>query len=267
MNTNLLQKELKRNRKNLITWSLIVTAFTALVLGIFPFMSGMGDSITGLMENIPEELTKAMGMDANTWKNILGFYSTYYGIYIILLVGIFSMSTGATIISKEERDRTSEFLYTRPISRASIFDTKIGALIGLMLIIDLIQTLVAVVLLATSDTDFSWGAFTIMHIHGIVLIFFFTAMGVLISFFFRPKKNFMGPVVGVIFGSYFLNAVSKSAESIEWMGYISPFRYLDFTPLDEHYEVNWIGLSCLVAIGCLLILIARRLFLKKDIQG
>ncbi len=267
MNLNLYFTEVKRNRKNLITWSLIAVGFTALVIAIFPTMGDMGKDLVALMDKMPAELSKAMGMDAETWTNILGFYSTYYGIYIILLVGIFCMSTGATIVSKEERDRTSEFLLTRPLSRKQIFKEKMMAMLTLTFMIFLIQTIIAIVLVAIFGSNVRWSAFATMHVHGLVLILFFTCLGVLISFFFQPKKNFMGMVVGIIFGSYFLNAVSRAAESIEWMGYISPFRYMDFDPLNPEYSINWIGVVGLLLISSGLLYVAFRLFEKKDIAG
>jgi len=267
MKLNLYFTEVKRNRKNLITWTLIAIGFTALVLGIFPSMADMGKDIIALMEKLPEELAKALGMDANTWTNILGFYSTYYGIYIILLVGIFCMSTGATIVSKEERDRTAEFLLTKPLSRGQIYKEKMLSMLTLTFIIFFIQTVVATILIATLGESVNWKAFTIMHTHGLVLILFFTSLGVLISFFFQPKKNFMGMVVGIIFGSYFLNAVSRTATSIEWLGYISPFRYLDFDPLNPEYNLNWGGIAVFIVLSGAIIFYAMRLFEKKDIAG
>ncbi|MCR9172443.1 MAG: ABC transporter permease [bacterium] len=267
MNWNLYFTEVKRNRKNLITWTLIAVGFTALVVSIFPTMEDMGQDLAELMSKLPPEIAKAMGMDAETWTNILGFYSTYYGIYIILLVGIFCMSTGATIVSKEERDRTSEFLLTRPLSRKQIFNEKMLAMLSLTFIIFTIQTIVATTLVFIFGSNVNWSAFATMHIHGLILILFFTCLGVLISFFFQPKKNFMGMVVGIIFGSYFLNAVSRTAESIEWLGYFSPFHYLDFDPLNPEYSANWIGMAVMVVISAGFLFAAFRLFEKKDIAG
>jgi ABC-2 type transport system permease protein len=238
-----------------------------LILGIYPSMADMGEDITKLMDKLPEELGKALGMDEKTWSSIIGFYSTYYGIYIILLVGIYTMSTGTTIISKEEKDGTSEFLLTKPISRKSVFWTKMASLFTLSMIIYVIQTICAVVGLMAFGNTIDWGGFTIMHIHGLVLILFFTALGVLLSFFFTPKKNFMGMVVGIIFGSYFLNAISKTAESIEWIGYISGFHYLEFTPTDPNYELNIWATIVFPILAILIMIFAYHTFKKKDING
>jgi ABC-2 type transport system permease protein len=125
INTNLYTKEIKRNRKNLAIWTAIVLGFTMMVLAIYPYMAEMGEGLNVIMEKIPPELGKALGMDADTWSSILGFYSTYYGVYIIVLLSIFTGSTAASILAKEERNQTSEFLMTRPISRTSNFLSKL----------------------------------------------------------------------------------------------------------------------------------------------
>ncbi|HAK69779.1 MAG TPA: multidrug ABC transporter permease, partial [Cryomorphaceae bacterium] len=106
MNSVIFKKELKRNRKNTAIWSAILVGFTALILSIFPSFSEMGEEMAKLMSSLPEEYAKALGMDEETWSSIIGYYGTYYGIYITLLMGIFTASTGATIIGKEERDGT-----------------------------------------------------------------------------------------------------------------------------------------------------------------
>jgi len=267
MNKNLYLKELKRNRKNLFIWSGIVIGFTLMVTAIFPYMADMGDSITVLMDSIPKELGKALGMDEETWSSILGFYSTYYSIYIILLVSIYTASTGATIISKEEKDGTSEFLLTKPISRQTIVLSKLMSLFTLTLIIYFIQVIVAAIsinIFAVSEVD--WSVFTQMHLSGLIIILFFTAAGVLISMFVTPKKNFMGIVVGMTFGTYFLNAIGKSAEAVEWISYISPFRYLEITK-DPSVAFNYWGALVLLILAAGMLFFSNSAYAKKDIAG
>lgn len=267
MNKNLYIKELKRNRKNFFVWLSIVFGFTLLVLSIFPYMSGMGEGLTALMEQIPPEIGKAMGMDEQTWSSALGFYSTYYGVYIVVLISIYTASTGAGIISKEERDRTSEFLLTRPVSRKTVFWTKIAALFSLTLIFFGLQTVLAGIGLSlVNEGTMDWGIFTRMHASGFILICFFTAIGVLISMFFTPKKNFMGMVVGLTFGTYFLNAIAKSTEATKWIGYISPFNYMEIT-IDPHQAFNFWGAIVLILVAIILLIVALKSYEKRDMAG
>ena len=267
MNKNLYLKELKRNRKNLAIWSAIVIGFTLMVTAIFPYMAEMGDDIAVLMNGIPEELGKALGVDAETWSSIIGFYSTYYSIYIILLVSIYTASTGATIISKEEKEGTSEFLLTKPISRQTIVFSKLMSLFTLSLIIFIVQTITALISInAFAVTSVDWGVFTQMHLSGLIIVLFFTGAGVLISMFVTPKKNFMGIVVGMTFGTYFLNAIGKSADAVEWISYISPFRYLEITK-DPTVPFNYAGAAILLVIATGMLLYANTVYTKKDISG
>ncbi len=250
-----------------MVWSLIVIGFTLMVLAIFPYMAEMGEGMNTLMESIPPELGKALGMDADTWSNILGFYSTYYGVYIVLLISIYTASTGAGIISKEEKDRTSEFLLTRPISRVTIVFSKIAALLTLTILIYLIQTIVAIIcmnLFAVNAVD--WSAFAQMHLSGLILIFFFTCIGVFISMFITPKKNFMGIVVGLTFGTYFLNAIGKSAEAVSWISYLSPFHYLEISASPE-ISFGYLAAFLMLLIGAGLLIYSNKIYANKDISG
>lgn len=266
MNRNLLSKELKRNRKNLLIWLMIVMVLTFIVMSIFPYMQNIGAEMAQVMSNIPEGITKAMGIDASTWSSILGLYNTYYGIYIVVLISIFASSTGATIISKEERDGTAEFLMSKPISRANIFNTKVLALFSLTAIIYFVQVFTAFFgVIVFGEKDANWSTFITMHINGLVLTLFFTCVGVFLSMYLQPKMNFMGMVVGIVFGSYFLNAISNAAETISWIGYFSPFHYLDFSVADPDYNLNFLAITIFLSVSILLLTVSYRAYERKDI--
>lgn len=267
LNKSLYTKELKRGRKNFFIWTGIVLAFTILVLSIFPSMETMGDDLTSMMSNLPEELTKAMGMDEQTWSSSIGFYSTYFGIYIVLLTGIYTMSTGATIVSQEEKNKTAEFLLTKPISRKSIFISKMLCLFTFSFLIMLIQMIVAAIGLQMGGDDIQWGVFVTMHIHGAGLIVFFTSLGVLLSMFLNPKMNFMGLVFGIIFGSYFLNAISNISSIIEWIGYISPFYYLNFEVSNPNYATNYLELIVFILLTIGLLIWSFQQYQKRDLDA
>jgi len=87
------------------------------------------------------------------------------------------------------------------------------------------------------------------------------------SSFLSPKLNYMGPIVGLIFGSYFLNAISMAVEKVSWLGYLSPYHYLNLTPKNGVLELNLItclGASVMVAV---FLWISNKRYLLKDIMG
>jgi ABC-2 type transport system permease protein len=267
MNAVLFAKELKRNRKKSFIWTSIVLGFTLLILSIYPSFSGMKEEIVSLMSNLPESLTKAIGVDESTWSSITGFYSTYYGVYITLLMGIFTASTGATILGKEERDGTAEFLLTRPISRSNVARTKLAVLGSLLLTIYVIQSSVALVGIGFLGSNISWGTLAALHIHGFFLVAFFTGAGFMLGSYLGVKMNYTGPMVGMIFGSYFLNAISSASDAVEWLGYVSPYHYLPLTLKQGALEINYLacGVFCLLTAGMIWIGYSR--YLKRDILG
>lgn len=267
MNTVLFFGELKRNRKNALIWTSIVLAFTLMILSIFPSFSHMGEDMVKLMSSLPEEYAKAFGMDEATWSSIIGFYATYYGIYITLLMGIFTASTGAVIIGKEERDGTAEFLLTRPISRGVVAKTKLAVLGALFILLFSVQSVVAVVGMNIFGSDIAWDAMFAMHVHGFFLIAFFTAAGVLMGSMLSVKLNFMGPVVGLIFGSYFLNAIASASEAVDWLAYLSPYHYMPLTLDQGRLEISTMSCAGFSVATVLMLWVAYKRYLKKDIVG
>ncbi len=268
MNFNLYRKELKRNNKNLLIWMSIVIGFTIMVLAIFPYMAEMGESLAMMLDKIPAELAKAMGMDAQTWSSILGFYSTYYGVYIIVLVSIFTTSTATVILSKEERDRTAEFLLTRPVSRLAVYTSKIASLLTLSVAVFAVQTIIAIIFIHLFKTnDIDWNLFSRLQFGGFFLMLLFTSIGVFLSMVISPKKNLMGLVVGITFGTYILNALGKSTEATEWLSYLSPFNYFDLSISNPGAPLQYFAAFTVLIICAVLLVISYKVYSKKDIAS
>jgi ABC-2 type transport system permease protein len=268
MNVNLYTKELKRNGKNFVIWSAIVAAFTTMVATIYPAMEPMGANISELLRGLPKEMREVFGISENSWSNMLSFYSIYYGFYLIMLSTIYTTSTGATILTKEERDRTAEFLMTRPITRNQVYWTKMMSLATITLGFVAVQYLVAVLSLVVSGKgEFSWYDFHAMHIHGAALMVFFTGLGVFVSMVVSARSNFMGVAVGLVFGSYIVEALSKAVDRISWLGYISPFHYADFESSSPAFEFEPVNTVAFILGGALCVVAGKRLFVRKEFMA
>lgn len=263
---NLYNKELKRNFRNLSIWTFVVVFLTLTTMAMYPYVKDMGDSMAGMMKMMPQGMLKAFGIDPQMWSSILGLYNAYYGFYLVLLMGIFSGTNGANALAKEQRDKTSEFLFAQPFTRKEIFVTKMWTVLTLLVLIFGIQmlfTCLGIFIFADGQAD--WSIFGIMHIHGFFLLLFFTCMGVMLSVLLRPKLNFMGVIVGIVFGSYFLDAISKAIEQVSWLGYLSPNNYLNFNIFTPNYGLNIPAIVFFFTLSMILVFVSYFIFKRKDI--
>ena len=249
-----------------MVWSAIVIGLTILIMSVFPYMKNINEEMVKIMSSMPEGMVKAMGLNEKSFNSILGMYNSYYGIYIIVLLSIYTSSTGATIISKEEKNKTAEFLLTKPISRKNIFNTKLLVLFTLTFTAFLVQTITAGIFTFAFEEQVDWPVFTTMHTHGLMLIIFFTCVGLFLSMLIKPKKNFMGMTVGIVFGSYFLNTIAKVSDAFSWIGFISPFHYLDFSISDIDYSINFTQVGIMLFLSVLLLIVSYKIYERKDIS-
>jgi ABC-2 type transport system permease protein len=261
----LYNKELKRSRKNFLIWAVIVAGFTTMVTSLYPALEPMGDSIGQLLRGMPADLREMFGIGEASWTSILNFYNIYYGFYLMLLLGIYTASTAATMLTKEERDRTAEFLLTRPLTRQNVYWTKMFVLGTLAVSFMILQYVTAAIgMMVFGKGALSWSDFHILHLHGSALVLFFTGLAVPISLLVQARANFTGISVGLVLGSYFIEAISKAVDKAGWLGYISPFHYADLDSATPGFSLQWPNVIVLTALGVLLVVLGIRLFVRKD---
>src|SRR5699024_9469218 len=96
-----------------------------------------GDAIMDLFESLPSVLAIGFGIDSITFTTPVGYYVMMYLWYCIIAFTHADV-LGATIISKEDRNRTAEFIFTKPFTRKDIITSKIIAAIVNVVVITLI---------------------------------------------------------------------------------------------------------------------------------
>mgnify|MGYP004198567169 CR=1 FL=1 len=70
-------------------WTGIATGFTMMIVSLYPSFKDMGVEMAKV---IPKEMAKAFNMDTGGWQEISGYYKTYFGFHIIIILTIFSCS-------------------------------------------------------------------------------------------------------------------------------------------------------------------------------
>jgi ABC-2 type transport system permease protein len=265
---NLYLKELKRNRRHFIIWILIVCFFTFFIMSFYPSFAAKGSKMDEMMKSMPEGMTKAFGMAGGFMSDFLTYYKTYYGLHIMILTGIFAISLSGGLIAKEEGIGTADFLLTKPLWRHQIVTAKLLALFSYMLVFLGVQILLSIVSMSLFvDTEVSTQKFAVLNIYGFLLTYFFAGVGFLLSAVSKRGRSVTGLVVGLVVGSFIVQALSRISESTEWLGWISPFQYADFDVGQADYGLEVWRVLVLAGIGTACFVFTYLVYSRKDIHS
>lgn len=161
---NMYRHELWANRKATILWSLSLAGVVCLMLAMFPTFSKDAETFKEVLETMPDVMLKAIGLQIDSITSLLGFYS-YVFMYVTLCGAIQAMHLGASIVSKETREKTADFLLTKPVARGVVLTSKALAALTLLVITNVIYFGIASVIATIVQTEsYSYGAFTLVSL-------------------------------------------------------------------------------------------------------
>lgn len=269
INLNIYIKELKRNRKTGIVWTISLSALITFFMSFYPMI--MESKIlleTNQLFNQPyfKNMMDALGMNFENLTNVLGFYVSYSGLYIVLLGCIFSIQMSSKIVSIEEYEKTAEFLLSKPVTRREVMNSKLLAILSYVTILNFGIILAAFISIEIhKTTDYSFSTFMIMNLYVYLLMLSFGAIGLFISLLIKRGRATNGITIGIVVGTYFFNAFSRLGEATEFIGYISPFKYINSNVLAADYHLEFSRVAFFLGIILIMTTASYVVYRKKDI--
>ncbi|MHB9033398.1 MAG: ABC transporter permease subunit, partial [Anaerolineae bacterium] len=134
---NIYWREIRANALSLLWWSLGLIFTVGAGMAKYAGFVSAGESINTFFNNLPPMVQAMAGSRHFDLSKASGFYGVMF-MYIALLAAIHATMLGATILAKEERDHTSEFLFVKPVSRSKIITDKLLAAFTLIVVYNLI---------------------------------------------------------------------------------------------------------------------------------
>lgn len=264
---NLYNKELKRSAPGLILWIVIITALIVITMSVYRTFLVNQSKITAMLSIIPKGALQFKGIsNFNDLLSVLGFYAANNVIYMLVLGSIFSIVLSSGIIIKEEYNRTAEFLLARPVTRSEIFMSKLSVVVSNVFLLNLVTSLAGFICIEIVKTGpFSIKAFLILTLYTFLLNLMFSSIGIFISMLTRRPKPITFQSIGVVLIFYFIYTISKISEGISYLGFISPFRYVDLNVADKKYHLDPLYFIYFAGISILLIVISWQLYRKREI--
>ena len=254
--------ELKRGKLSLIIWSAAVSFMLGICVIIYPEMAKEMGEISDMFANMGA-FSDAFGMDQLNFGEFMGYFAIEIGNTLGLGGSIFAAILGISALSKEEQNRTAEFLLPHPISRTNVITSKLLSTISQILIFNIAVMSVTFISTVAIIESFDFGKMMLLFLANLILQIEIASICFGISAFLR--RGGLGIGIGIAFGFYFLNILSNLSEDAEAIKYVTPFGYTDGSGIvsNNALEIKYIIIGAVFTlIG---IAVAYKKYLSKDI--
>lgn len=261
---NIFLYEFKAHIKSMLIWTISMCLIMVLFLSFYPMFTKSLDDIMKLLENYPDYLKASLGI-TDKISTLLGFFS-YIFVYIMLCGSIQAMNYGVSILSKENRMKTSDFLLTKPVCRKKVFYQKVLAIVSILVLTNILFTSITFTISKLNSYIFEISTFFIISFSLLLLQLIFMSIGLFFSMIFKKIKNVIAISLTTIFG-FFLFGIFSSAINDEKIYYLCPFKYFDTTYILNNGHYNFKFLTTGITISIISIIASIIIYIKKDIHS
>lgn len=259
----LVKHELKQGKILFMIWTAAIGFLLVICVFLFPEMKGQMESVNDVFASMGS-FTEAFGMDRLNFGSLVGFYAVECGNVLGLGGAFYAALCAAGILSKEEKDKTAEFLLTHPVSRKRIITEKLVAVLLQITAMNIIIYAVAVGSIAAVGEEIPLKEISLLHFAYYLLQIELAGICFGISAFLR--KGSAGAGLGIAAMMYFLNLIANIADVAELLKYITPFGYCDGADIVTNGRLDGGMVAIGAGIGIGGIMIAYLKYTKKDIH-
>ncbi len=263
---NIYLRELKANRKSIIIWSLSMVLFV--IMGMQKYSAIAGENTNGMIElinSMPKFLQSMWGISSLDITTPIGYFGVLFS-YLALMAAIHSSMLGSNIIYKEERDKTAEFLMTKPISRNKIILSKFLISLTNIIIFNLVTFITSYLVLKTYSDTFILKDILLLSAGMFFIQVIFLAIGIYFSCIMkRPKKSSLISM-GILITTYFFYILSDISNKISFLKFITPFKYFDAKDFLINKNLNIYYIILTIIIATILMLISYKKYKTRDLN-
>ena len=264
---NIYWREMKSYRKSLIFWSIGILFMVVSGMAKYEAYSASGQSINDLMADIPKSIKAVLGFGEVDLSTLSGYYSILF-LYLILMATIHATMLGASIIAKEERDKTSEFLFVKPVSRSAVITAKLTAAFTNVVVFNLVTFVSLVVIMGKYNTNGEEvnGDIALTMAGMFLAQILFLMVGSALASIKRKPKTAGSAATGILLLTYLLSMIVDLNEGLGALKYVTPFKYFDAQNIMFGNGLEPIFIILSLAISLVLIRLTYVFFKKRDLN-
>ncbi len=263
---NVLLRELKAHWKGILFWSLGMIALIGSGMAKYDAYQSTGQSINQLMAQFPKSVQIILGISGFDLTTAAGFYGLLF-IYIAIMAAIHAALIGSDMIAKEERDKTSEFLFSKPISRAKALTGKLLAGLAILAIFNLVTTLSSIYMVQYFNKGASANHDILLLMAGLVFLqIIFFSVGAAVAGVNKHQKSSASIATSVLLLTFILYFVINLNDKLDFLKYLSPFKYFEAKDIITNAKLDPFYMVLSLVITVVLIASAYFTYSRRDLN-
>lgn len=262
---NVFRRELKAHRWALLFWCIGIVAMVSSGMAKYSAYEAAGQSMEQIIAQIPEAVRAVFGFGDFDLTTAAGFYGVLF-LYLAVMAGVHAALLGSTLISKEERDRTSEFLYAKPASRNRILTAKLLAGLFNLVVFNLATLASSFYFVDYYNKDEPFDSTMLVLMAGLFFLqSIFFSIGALVAGSARKPRSAASRATSVMFLAFLVSFMINLNEDLDFLRYFTPFKYFDAATLmaEGRLDPGYVALS--VAIVVAAVFGAYRFYSARDL--
>ena len=258
--------EIRNHAKYIFVWAIVLAVCIFLMIPVYySLFNGAESSANPLYETLgSSDFFQSVGVSMEYLTAPLGIYS-FLTSFFMLASGIFGMHIGMSIHTKEFSGKTSEYLFTKPHTRREIFCAKALTVLCGVLIVSISFIAASALSLSLFQPGFDGWEFFLVANSLLLLTLFFSALGLLAGVMFSGNRSPLLTAGLAAFAAYCTASFSRIVGS-KAISFLSPYSYFSAAEISRTGSYAWDHLVCCILLTAVFLIVACRLFLKKDVR-
>lgn len=260
---NIFLKELKSNIKPFIFWSIGIFILVAASMVKFEGLSSNTQASEELLKSFPKIVLTLFGMNNLNIMQLDGYYAVIF-FFVVIMAAIYASNLGVKCSAFEINEKTSEFIFSKPVSRTHITIMKIFAsilMIILFCLVSYICSLIGIAMLNTENTIIDKMILLNISLFFTSIVYF--GIGVFLGAI-NPKKGSINSSI-VFLATYILGIVYDMIENNQVIKYFTPMKYFDTSKVILENKLNIEMIIFSIAVTFVFIVIGVKKLDKKDL--
>ena len=263
---NVFIVEMKAHRKGLIIWAFGIIFMVAAGMGKYVALTSTGQSMNDIFAQMPKSMLAIFGIGNFNLSKASGYFGMLF-LYLLLMATIHAAMLGADIISKEERDKTAEFLLSKPISRNKIITSKLLAALTNIIIFNIITLVSSIIVVGKYSKGEAVSSDIVILMCGMfILQLMFMLIGTAIAAVSKNPKTATSISTGVLLITYILSMAIDLNGKIDNLKYLTPFKYYEAKNLMFGGGFQWSFVILSIIIISSMLCITYVFYDKRDLS-